>query len=115
MGTRGQGRGMSAIGTAINIEDLAVLAQRRLARICYDFIEGGVESEGGIRRNETAFARHHLVPRYLVDVSQRDQTTTLFGQTYASPFGIAPTGLAGLFRPGADLTLAEAAAAKNIP
>jgi len=51
----------------------------------------------------------------LVDVSKRDQSAVLFGRTYASPFGISPTGGAGLFRRGADLMLAEAAAEANIP
>jgi L-lactate dehydrogenase (cytochrome)/(S)-mandelate dehydrogenase len=41
--------------------------------------------------------------------------TELFGQTYDAPFGIAPTGLAGLFRPNGDLLLAEAAHRENIP
>ena len=45
----------------------------------------------------------------------RDQSTTLFGRTYSSPIGIAPTGLAGLFRRGADLMLAEAARDANVP
>ena len=106
---------MAAIDKAINIEDLRLIAKRRLPRICYDFIEGGVEDEVGLRRNERGFARHRLVPRYLVDVTKLDQSATLFGRTYASPFGIAPTGLAGLWRHGTDLALAEAAAAANIP
>ena len=55
------------------------------------------------------------MPRYLVDVSKRDQSTTLLGRRYASPFGISPTGLAGLFRPDADRMLARAAAAADIP
>ena len=103
------------IDRAVNIADLHDLAKRRLPRAVFDFIEGGVEDEHGLARNEEAFARHLLVPRYLVDVSHRDQSRTLFDHTYASPFGIAPTGFAGLFRPGADLSLAEAAAAANIP
>jgi (S)-mandelate dehydrogenase len=100
---------------AVTIDDLRRLAQRRLPRACFDFIEGGVEDERGLVRNESSYARHQLVPRYLVDVSQRDQSRNLFDRTYASPFGIAPTGFAGLFRAGADLMLAEAAAAANIP
>ena len=48
-------------------------------------------------------------------VSKRDQTTTLFGRRYASPFGISPAGILDLFRPGTDQALAEAAAATNIP
>jgi L-lactate dehydrogenase (cytochrome)/(S)-mandelate dehydrogenase len=65
--------------------------------------------------NEQAFRQARIVPRYLVDVSVRDQSTTLFGRTYSSPIGIAPTGLAGLFRRGADLMLAEAARDANVP
>jgi L-lactate dehydrogenase (cytochrome)/(S)-mandelate dehydrogenase len=100
---------------AINIEDLRRMAKRRLPRIAFDFIEGGVEDERSIVRNEASFSRHRLVPRYLVDVSRRNQSAVLFDRTYASPFGIAPTGLAALFRPGADLMLAEEATVANIP
>ena len=100
---------------AINIDDLRKLAKRRLPKIAYDFIEGGLEDERGIVRNESAFAGFDLVPRYGVDVSACDQSTMLFGRTYAGPLGIAPTGIAGLFRPGADLMLAEAAKAANVP
>ncbi|MBM3644527.1 MAG: alpha-hydroxy-acid oxidizing protein [Alphaproteobacteria bacterium] len=100
---------------AINIEDLRKLAKKRLPKIAYDFIEGGVDDEVGLVTNEQSFRRARLVPRYLVDVTVRDQSTTLFGRTYASPIGIAPTGIAGLFRPGADLMLAEAARDANVP
>jgi L-lactate dehydrogenase (cytochrome)/(S)-mandelate dehydrogenase len=100
---------------AINIDDLRRLAKRRLPKIAYDFIEGGLEDERGISRNEDAFAAVGLVPRYGIDVSRVDQSTTLFGRTYAGPLGIAPTGIASLFRPGADLMLAEAAKVANVP
>ncbi|MBX9587944.1 MAG: alpha-hydroxy-acid oxidizing protein [Hyphomonadaceae bacterium] len=100
---------------AINIDDLRRLAKRRLPKIAYDFIEGGLEDERGIARNERAFAKFDLVPRYGLEVSSCDQSTVLFGRTYAGPLGIAPTGLAGLFRAGADLMLAEAAKTANVP
>jgi (S)-mandelate dehydrogenase len=100
---------------AINIEDLHRMAKRRLPKIAFDFIEGGLEDERGLERNTSAFHKHQLLPRYLVDVSNPDQSATLFGRTYASPFGISPTGGASLFRDGADLMLAEAAAEANVP
>lgn len=100
---------------AINIDDLRRMAKRHLPRICFDFIEGGLEDEHGLVRNASAFDRHTLVPRYLVEVSERDPSASLFGRKYALPFGIAPTGIAGLFRRGADLMLAEAAKAANVP
>jgi L-lactate dehydrogenase (cytochrome)/(S)-mandelate dehydrogenase len=104
-----------SIDNAINIEDLRRRARRRLPKIAFDFIEGGCEDETCLIRNEQSFIRYRLVPRYLLDMTGRDQSATLFGRTYASPFGIAPTGLAGLFRPGADLMLAEAARLADIP
>src|SRR5438874_10762887 len=103
------------VDQAVNIEDLHRMARRRLPKVAFDFIEGGLEDERGLDRNTEAFHKHHLLPRYLVDVSKRDQSATIFGKTFASPFGISPTGGAGLFRRGADLMLAEAAREANIP
>ena len=100
---------------AINIEDLHRMAKRKLPRIIFDYIEGGVEDERGLARNEAAFHKHRLLPRYLVDVSKRDQSTSVFGRTYSSPFGISPTGGVGLYRREGEVMLAEAAAAANIP
>ena len=100
---------------ALNYDDLRRLAKRRLPKVAFDFIEGGVEDEDGLHRNDWAFRQVRLVPKYLVDVGTRNQSTTLFGRTYSHPFGIAPTGGAGFFRPGADLMLAEAARGANVP
>ena len=99
----------------VNIDDLRKLAKNRLPKIAYDFIEGGTDDEVALTTNEQAFREARIVPRYLVDVTVRDQSTTLFGRTYSSPIGIAPTGLAGLFRRGADLMLAQAARDANVP
>jgi (S)-mandelate dehydrogenase len=103
------------VDRAVNVDDLRKLAKRRLPKIAYDFIEGGLEDERGVARNEEAFGEFRLVPRYGVDVARVDQSTTLFGRKFASPIGIAPTGLGGLFRRGADLLLAEAAREADVP
>src|ERR1700704_1975197 len=103
------------VDQAVNIEDLHQMAKRRLPKIAFDFIEGGLEDEHGLDRNTAAFRKHQLLPRYLVDVSKRDQSTTIFGRTYASPFGISPMGIAEIFHRGADSMLAEAAAAAKVP
>jgi (S)-mandelate dehydrogenase len=68
----------------VNIEDLHKMAKRRLPKIAFDFIEGGLEDERGLETNTSAFHKHRLLPRYLVDVSKRDQTRTIFGQTFNS-------------------------------
>lgn len=103
------------IGEALSVGDITAMARRRLPRLLFDTIESGVEDEIGLARNEAAFRERRFLPRYLVDVARREQSTTLFGRRYASPFGIAPTGVAGLFRHGADSMLAQAAAESDIP
>ena len=99
--------------SSINLDDLRKLAKRRLPKVIYDFIEGGADDEQGLRTNEAAFQRRALVPKYLVDVSDRDQSTELFGRRYDSPFGIAPTGGISNYRRGGDLMLAAAAREAN--
>src|SRR5258707_6201893 len=97
------------VDQAVNIEDLHRMAKRRLPKVAFDFIEGGLEDEHGLDRNTSAFRKHQLLPRYLVDVSVRDQSTTIFGHTFSMPFCIAPNCGGGLFRRGAELMLAAAA------
>ena len=104
-----------SIDRALNLADLQRLAKRKLPRIIFDFVEGGVEDERCLARNRAAFEGYALLPRYLVDVSQRSQTVELFGRRYDSPFGISPMGLAGLVHPGVDLKLAKLAATANVP
>ena len=43
------------VDKAINLEDLRRMAKRRLPRLCFDFIEGGLEDERGLARNERTF------------------------------------------------------------
>lgn len=93
---------------AINIDDLRAQAKRRLPRVVFDFLDGGAESELTLRRNRSAFDNIQLTPRILrggnVDIS-----VELFGQRFAKPFLIGPTGLNGLYWPQGDLHLASAA------
>ena len=104
-----------SVTRAVNYDDLRRMAKRRLPRIAFDFIEGGVDDEMGLTRNDDAFRKQGLMPRYMVDASEPKLTTELFGQTFSAPYGIAPTGAAALFRQGADLLLAKAAKAANVP
>ena len=103
------------IAEALSIADIERFAKRRLPRVVYETIASGVEDERGLARNEQAFHHHRLLPCHLVDVAERNQATTLFGRRYASPFGISPTGIAGMFRRDAELMLAEGAAQAELP
>ncbi|HVZ09248.1 alpha-hydroxy acid oxidase [Rhodopila sp.] len=106
---------MSRIDSAINIDDLKRMAKRRLPKIMFDFIEGGVEDEVGLRTNAQVFRNVRLVPRYYINTSKRSQKAKLFGREFASPFGIAPTGMAGAFRKDAELFLSQAANDADVP
>jgi (S)-mandelate dehydrogenase len=100
---------------AVTIEDVRAMAHRRLPRFALEYLEGGSEDEASLARNAAALAEWHFLHRSLVDVSERDISTVLFGKPSSMPLAIAPTGLNGLFWPHADLRLAEAAAAAGIP
>jgi len=99
----------------INLDDLRKVAKQRVPKLIYDFIEGGSEDESGLVRNEDAFRNRALVPRYMVDISSINQETELFGRTYSSAYGIAPTGGISNYRHKGDLMLARAARDANIP
>ncbi|MBX5453612.1 MAG: alpha-hydroxy-acid oxidizing protein [Acidobacteriia bacterium] len=97
------------------LDDFEVAARRRLPQALFGFISGGTETNASLRANRAAFADWVFVPRVLVDASRRNQSVSLFGQTYATPFGIAPMGASALMAYDADCVLAEAAEAANIP
>src|SRR5215212_3359878 len=99
---------------AINIDDLRRLARRRLPRAVFDFADGGAEDEVTLRANRSDFGRLVFRPRVLVDVSKRDQTTTILGQAVTSPLILAPTGLAGMLSPRGEIAAARAASKRGI-
>jgi isopentenyl diphosphate isomerase/L-lactate dehydrogenase-like FMN-dependent dehydrogenase len=103
------------VAQALNIGDLRRMARRHLPKVIFETIESGVEDERGVDRNQAAFEEQLLYPRYLIDVSAVDTSTTLFGRRHSVPFGLAPTGFAGVFREGADTMMACAATAADIP
>ena len=99
----------------LSLQDFEGAAQRRLPKSVFGFVAGGAEDGRSLRANREAFDRIALRPRVLVDVSKRSQAITLFGARYASPFGIPPMGASALCRFEADLALARAAAAEDVP
>jgi len=100
---------------AYNIEDLRQFACKRLPRVAWDYLERGAEDDITMAANRRGFERIFFRPRTLVDVSGRTLQHQLFGKTYSAPFGIAPTGAAGLYCFDADVALARAASAAGVP
>ena len=106
---------MADVSRAVNIEDLRLLARKRLPRAIFDFFDGGAEDEVTLRGNRAAFERVRLLPKVLVDVAEIDTKIVLFDKQMNLPLAIGPTGGIGAGRPGADLMLARAAKAYGIP
>jgi L-lactate dehydrogenase (cytochrome) len=104
-----------ALRRYLSLDDFEAAARARLPKYLYGYISGGAESDAAVADNRRAFGEYGFVLRVLNDVSNREQTTKLFGKTYAAPFGIPPMGSAALCAYRGDIVLARAAAAINVP
>jgi L-lactate dehydrogenase (cytochrome) len=104
-----------ALRRYLSLDDFEATARRRLPKFIYGYIAGAVETDAALADNRRALDEYGFVPRVLNDVSGREQTTKLFGKTYAAPFGIPPMGSAALCAYRGDLVLTRAAAAMNVP
>jgi L-lactate dehydrogenase (cytochrome) len=93
----------------INIEDLRVMARRRLPKPIYDFLEGGADDEWTLRRNLQEFDNYPLMTNTLVDIGSIDMQTQLLGQSIEWPVIIAPTGASELFHHTGEVAVAAAA------
>jgi len=94
---------------AVNIADLRHLAERRLPRAVFDYIDGGAEAETTLRENCRAFEQVTLRPRMAVATQACDLRTTLLGTTLALPFLCAPVGSSRMFYPRGEAAAARAA------
>ncbi|MFT3821138.1 MAG: alpha-hydroxy acid oxidase [Rubrivivax sp.] len=103
------------LAQAHSIADLRRIAQRRLPRAVFEFIDGGAEDEITLRDNRAAFERARLVPRVLNDVAAPRLQTTILGRPAAAPLLVAPMGCCMLAWPQADLAIARAAASLGLP
>jgi isopentenyl diphosphate isomerase/L-lactate dehydrogenase-like FMN-dependent dehydrogenase len=100
---------VTAVRRLRSADDFERAARRRLPRAVFDLIAGGAADETTLRRNRSAFHRFTLRPRALVDVSQRETSTTVLGHRVSMPLLLGPAGYARAAHPGAELAVARAA------
>ncbi|MEM1220118.1 MAG: alpha-hydroxy acid oxidase [Bacteroidota bacterium] len=98
-----------------DIPYLRARAKQRIPKFAFEYLDGGCNSEINLHRNTQEIREVQLKPYYLRDYQGASLETTLFGKTYAAPFGIAPIGLQGMMWPKASEILAKAAFEQNIP
>jgi isopentenyl diphosphate isomerase/L-lactate dehydrogenase-like FMN-dependent dehydrogenase len=100
---------------AYNIADLRDIAQKKLPKGLFEFVDRGTEDEVSLRNNRAVFEKIRLRPRMLVNIAKRSQAIELFGNTHKMPMVIAPTGVAGLLWHEGEIALARAANDAGIP
>ncbi len=98
----------------INLFDYEILAKQNLEPMVLDYYQSGALDEITLQENRLAINRYQLRPRMLVDVSKRDLTTTVVGQSLAMPVLIAPMAFQCLAHPEGEIATAKAAANKGV-
>src|SRR5688572_20866019 len=97
------------------VADYRRLAEARLPRQLFDYIDGGAVDERTLAANRADFGRFPLRQRVLRDVSNVSTDVELLGQSIAMPVVLAPVGLAGLFRRRGETQAVRAAEAAGVP
>jgi len=98
-----------------NIEDLRILAQKRVPRMFYDYADSGSWTESTYRANQNDFQGIKLRQRVAVNMEGRTTRSTMIGQDVAMPVAIAPVGLTGMQHADGEILAARAAKAFGIP
>lgn len=97
------------------IEDLRVLAQRRVPRMFYDYADSGSWTESTYRANTTDFGGMKFRQRVAVNMENRTLATTMLGQPVAMPVALAPTGFTGMQHADGEILAAKAAEKFGVP
>ncbi|MDB5890579.1 MAG: hypothetical protein JWP47_1410 [Polaromonas sp.] len=98
-----------------NIEDLRVLAEKRVPRMFYDYADSGSWTEGTYRANSSDFQPIKLRQRVAVNMENRSTATQMAGTTTRMPVAIAPVGLTGMQHADGEIKAARAAEKFGIP
>ena len=95
----------------ITVAEYEPLARAAMDRGAWDYYAGGAGDERSLIDARDAWDRLRLRPRILVNVAERDLTTTAFGRSLAHPVIVAPMAAHDLAHPDAERGTARGAAA----
>jgi len=98
-----------------HIEDLRVIAKKRVPRMFYDYADSGSWSESTYRANESDFRKILLRQRVAVNMEGRSTRTQMVGVDVAMPVALAPTGLTGMQHADGEILAARAAEKFGVP
>jgi L-lactate dehydrogenase (cytochrome) len=97
------------------IEDLRVLAQKRVPRMFYEYADVGSWTESTYKANEADFDEWLFRQRVAVDIDKRSTRTKMIGQDYAMPVALAPVGLTGMQHADGEILAARACKKFGVP
>jgi L-lactate dehydrogenase (cytochrome) len=97
-----------------SIEDLRLMAKRRVPRAFFEYADCGSYNEETLRANRDDLARIKLRQRVLVDVDKRELSSTMVGEPVAFPIALAPTGLTGMQHVDGEILACKAAHAAGV-
>ncbi len=103
------------LASAANVDDLRVIAKKRLPGGVFDYIDGGAEDELTLAGNQKAFRDIGLRPRVLCGLTGVDTAGTILGRSAPMPLVLAPTGFTRIADPQGELAVARAAARAGVP
>ncbi|MBD2494394.1 alpha-hydroxy acid oxidase [Nostoc sp. FACHB-280] len=105
---------MTDVSLPINLWEYEQLAKQHLSQMAFDYYSSGAWDEITLRDNRAAFERIKLRPRMLVDVSDRNLSTSILGQPLQLPLLIAPMAFQCLAHPQGELATTLAAATAGV-
>ncbi|MDO4904377.1 MAG: alpha-hydroxy acid oxidase [Lautropia sp.] len=97
------------------IEDLRIMAKRRVPRMFYDYADSGSWTESTYRANESDFQKIKFRQRVAVNMENRSLETKMIGEKVRMPVAIAPTGLTGMQHADGEILAARAAEKFGVP
>jgi L-lactate dehydrogenase (cytochrome) len=98
-----------------SVEDFRRLAERRLPRFLFDYLDGGAYAEVTLSRNVRDLEKIALHQRILVDVSARSTAAHLFGTELTLPLALSPVGLSGMMARRGEAAARKVAGAYGLP
>lgn len=98
-----------------DIEDLRVLAKRRVPKMFYDYADTGSWSQSTYHDNEAALQRQKLRQRVAVDIENRSVKSKMIGEDVTMPVALGPIGMTGMQHADGEILAAQAAEEFGIP
>jgi len=106
---------MLTLGSALTIDDLQILARRRVPKLFYDYADSGALTEQTYGMNRSDYTRILLRQRVARALSNRTLKTKIVGEDVSMPMALSPTGMTGMQHADGEMLAARAAEKAGVP